>query len=73
MRCERADLLATNRIRICSAGPLRVIGTTLADLDRAALAAATASVGSDLPALAPGLTVRAINLDNDDLVVVEEP
>jgi hypothetical protein len=49
MRCERAERRATIRIRIRSTGPLRVLGTTLADPDRAALAAATTSVVSDFP------------------------
>jgi hypothetical protein len=51
MRCERADLLATSRIRSCSTGLFRVLGITLADPDRAALAAATGSVESDFPTL----------------------
>jgi hypothetical protein len=49
IRCDRADLFATNRIRICSTGPFLVLGVTDADPDRAAMAAATASVVSDFP------------------------
>ena len=51
MRCRRAERRAIINTRICSTVPLRRFGVVLADPDRAALAAATASIGSDFPTL----------------------
>jgi hypothetical protein len=50
LRCIRAERRATiNTPRICSTAPSRHFGEVLADPDRAARAAASASIGSDFP------------------------
>ena len=66
IRAPRAERLATTRTRMASTAPSLLLALPWARPDCAARAASTASRGSDLPALAPGLAVLAVHLDDVD-------
>ncbi len=57
---------ATRRLRRASTRPSRCLGMPVATPARAALAAASASIGSDLPCEPAGLAVGPVDLDHRD-------
>ena len=65
-RALRAERLATTRTRMASTAPSLLLAVPWARPDCAALAASTASRGSDFPLCLAGLAVLAVHFDDLD-------